>query len=82
MSSLFFWSVNFTLDDIYKVTTVFIVVLDRTTGQYNIEERDMLGRHHPMPSPLLDPSPSIPRNLINNISISISPNNANVINHP
>ena len=34
MSSLFFWFAYFTLDDIYKVTTVFIVVLDRTTGQY------------------------------------------------
>ena len=31
---VFFWFVYFTLDDIYKVTTVFIVVLDRTTTPY------------------------------------------------
>ena len=33
MSNLFFWFVYFTLDNIYKVRIVFIVVLDRTTGQ-------------------------------------------------
>ena len=27
-------TVYFTLDDVYKVKAVFIVVLDRTTGQY------------------------------------------------
>ena len=32
MSILFFWSVYFTLDHVYKVKAVFIVVLDRTTG--------------------------------------------------
>ena len=36
MSSLFFWFVYFTLDDVYKVKAVFIVVLDKTTGQHII----------------------------------------------
>ena len=31
MSSLFFWFVYFTLDAVYKVKAVFIMVLDRTT---------------------------------------------------
>ena len=34
MSSLFFWFVYFTLDDVFKVKAGFIVVLDRTTGQH------------------------------------------------
>ena len=33
MSSLFFWFVYFTLDDVYKVKVVFILVLVRATGQ-------------------------------------------------
>ena len=33
MSSLFFWFVYLTLDDVYKVKAVFIEVLDSTTGQ-------------------------------------------------
>ena len=34
MSSLLFCFVYFTLDDVYKVKAVFIVVLDRTTEQH------------------------------------------------
>ena len=30
MRSLFFWFVYLTLDDVYKVNAVFIVILDRT----------------------------------------------------
>ena len=33
MSSLFFWFVYFTLDDVYKVKAVFIMDLDRTTDK-------------------------------------------------
>ena len=33
MSGVFFWFVYFTLDYIYKVRIVFIVILDRTTRQ-------------------------------------------------
>ena len=35
MSSLFFWFVYFTLDDVYKVNAVFIVVLVRMAGQFH-----------------------------------------------
>ena len=34
MSSLFFLFVYFTLDDVYKVKAVFLLVLVRTTGQH------------------------------------------------
>ena len=34
MSSLYFWFVYYTRDNVYTVKTVFIVVLDRTTGQH------------------------------------------------
>ena len=36
MSSLFFWFVYFTLDDVYKVKAVFLVVLNRARGQYTL----------------------------------------------
>ena len=36
MSSLFFWFVYFTLNDILKNKGVFFVVLSRTTGQYTL----------------------------------------------
>ena len=36
MSILFFWFVYFTIDDVYKVKAVFILVLDRTTGKHKL----------------------------------------------